>query len=35
MSFFFGFGLIAATAGVPAPLTIVVAIVAIGCSVTP
>ena len=30
MSFFFGFGLIAATAGVPAPLTIIAAAVAIG-----
>jgi amino acid transporter len=30
MSFFFGFGLIASTAGVPAPLTIVAAAVAIG-----
>jgi amino acid transporter len=30
MSFFFGFGLIASTAGVPAPLTIIAAAVAIG-----
>jgi amino acid transporter len=30
MSFFFGFGLIAATAGVPAPLTIIAAAIAIG-----
>jgi amino acid transporter len=30
MSFFFGFGLIASTAGVPAPLTIIAAAIAIG-----
>ncbi|HLI60080.1 MAG TPA: APC family permease [Solirubrobacteraceae bacterium] len=30
MSFFFGFGLIASTAGVPAPLTVIAAMIAIG-----
>jgi amino acid transporter len=30
MSFFFGFGLVASTAGVPAPLTIIAAMIAIG-----